>query len=156
MSNTDCCGASAKATSAPCPSCGAPGASVPNATVEGLCTDATPLPEDRWRACGSAACPVVWYGEATGTALDTRACRVRVTAKETAADRPVCYCFAFSAEVVIARAGSSEPVSVVVREACRRGEDRCETTNPRGACCLGEIRRIEKAAGHIAVAASGS
>lgn len=144
MSDTDCCNSSARARSSPCPSCGAVGSSVPAGTVEALRSDATELPTDRWRACANITCPAVWYGEETGKVLDTQACRVRVTAKETAPDRPVCYCFGFSAEAVIARAGTSEPVSAEVREACRRGEDRCETTNPRGTCCLGELRRVEK------------
>ena len=144
MSAQDCCGATAKAASAPCPSCGVPGSTVQAVTVESLRVATTVLPEDRWRACGTLACAVVWYGEATGTSLDTRACRVRVTAKETAADRPVCYCFGFTARAVADRASAGDPVSVEIRDACRRGDARCETTNPRGICCLGEIRRIER------------
>lgn len=142
---TDCCGGGGNSVALACPSCGAKGALVSITTLEALGRNIAPIPADRWRFCGSPGCPVVWYGEASGTRLDAAACRVRIGSKEAALDRPVCYCFGFSAEGVEVRAVTSAPVSSEVRDRCGRGEDHCETTNPRGSCCLGDVRRIEKA-----------
>lgn len=97
-----------------------------------------------WRYCSAADCDVAWFSHTTGDVVTRHESRVRFFDKETTEDRPVCYCFGFSVADVRAgrRANGQNTVADAITQRCRRGEDRCEHTNPQGACCLGNVRRI--------------
>src|SRR5262249_7361965 len=69
--------------------------------------------------------------------------RVRVGSKEHNDPIPLCYCFGFNEADVreeIARTGESailQKISAMVKQ----GLCACETRNPSGACCLGEVTK---------------
>jgi len=104
------------------------------------------VPEGEHRFCATPGCPVAWFSEAGR--IPVSASRVRIGQKETAPDRPLCYCFGHAASDVVAevRATGSSTIPARIAERCRRGEDRCELTNPQGSCCLGDVRAVLKQA----------
>jgi NAD(P)H-nitrite reductase large subunit len=68
---------------------------------------------------------------------------VRVGIKETEDPIPLCYCFNFDRKAVwdaIRSKGTTDIPRIVTRR-IKAGECRCEVTNPRGSCCLGDIYR---------------
>jgi len=140
----DCCAPKPAATRA-CPSCGASGRRVKRATLDALVVDPPPASPDH-RFCAAPGCPVAYFSDA-GT-VPTSAVRVRIGQKETAADRPLCYCFGHAASDVVeeVRATGSSTIPARIAERCKRGEDRCAETNPQGSCCLGNVRVVLKQA----------
>lgn len=84
------------------------------------------------------------YFDATGRAIQKPDIRVNVFQKEHAETRPVCYCFGHSVGEVLAatRDDGSNAIVDEITDACRRGLDRCEETNPQGRCCLGNLRGL--------------
>ena len=140
----DCCStATSTSPTTRCPRCGGPSRKVTALTVASLART-TVQAADSWRYCGAPGCEVVWFSPTTSQEVTRAESRVRLFDKETAGDRPVCYCFGYS--VVDVRAGltteGKNTVADAITARCRRGEDRCEETNPQGACCLGNVRRI--------------
>ncbi|MGH9837591.1 MAG: putative iron-sulfur cluster-binding metallochaperone [Blastocatellia bacterium] len=100
--------------------------------------------ERSWRFCADPECRVVYFtgnGEAVITTDDLR---VRVGLKEREDPIPLCYCFGFDeadARDEIARTGRSaipQRITALVKE----GLCACETRNPSGSCCLGEVNKV--------------
>jgi len=135
----DCCATEAVVDDL-CPACHEKGRAVKPVTIRAMAPDAQPSSEG-WRFCRSAHCGVAYY-HVRGNTVPVSALPVRVGLKETAPDRPVCYCFAYS-EQDIAR--DPNGVSEDIKARCRRGEDRCAETNPQGSCCLGNVLAIARA-----------
>ncbi|MCH8192564.1 MAG: cation transporter [Planctomycetes bacterium] len=103
---------------------------------------------DGFRFCAEPSCEVAYFHPETGDRLLRSDVKVRIGQKETAPSRPVCYCFDHTVEEIedeVARTGSSR-IPDQIQEKCREGLDRCEETNPQGACCLGNVRRTLKEA----------
>lgn len=134
-----------------CPSCATKGKPVGAVTLDSLLTEARRSEgagTDHFRFCRTRDCDVVWYRPEGGVAYGLSDVSVRVGQKETSADRPVCYCFDFTAADVqdeVRRTGASGILDGIV-DKCRLGLDRCEQTNPQGTCCLGDVRRVMKQA----------
>ncbi len=91
---------------------------------------------ESWRFCRTGDCSVAYFSD-RNQAVPVSDVRVRVSQKETHADRPVCYCFGYSARDVQKDGAGLIPADIAGK--CRRGEDRCEETNPQGGCCLGNV-----------------
>lgn len=134
-----------------CPGCSAAGKPVKAVTLQALLTPAAlaSLPRrDGWRHCAAAGCATVYYHPESGEAVTASAVTVRVGTKETAAPRPLCYCFGNTAEDIeaeVTRTGAST-IGDTITEQCRLGLERCAETNPQGSCCLGNIRAAERRA----------
>lgn len=125
-----------------CPCCGGRGRRVPGVTL--LALVAAPPPDTSgWRFCGTPRCEVVYFGP-RGEPLRRDSLRVRVGQKEDAPDRPLCYCFGHSAADILA---DPRGVSDAIKARCRLGQDRCEETNPKGSCCLGEVLALARREG---------
>lgn len=143
----DCCKTSPPEAVAPqaCPSCGAPGRRVPFTTVSALTRDEIPVSAGPWRFCETPGCEVVWFGAQPEDRLTVTAAQVPVFQKGAGASRPVCYCFGYTVADVVAGLGPDgrSAVADTITARCRRGEDRCEETNPQGTCCLGNVRAIQ-------------
>lgn len=99
-----------------------------------------------YRFCAEPLCRVVYFTDGDAAEFTTDDVRVRVGIKERADPIPLCYCFGFDeagAREEIAAAGRStlptRITSLVKQSMCA-----CETRNPSGACCLGEINKIVK------------
>jgi len=101
-----------------------------------------------FRFCPDPSCDVAYFNPGTGQRFRRADVKVRIGQKETPPPRTVCYCFNHTVEEIeadVERTGTSL-VPDEITEKCRRGLDRCEETNPQGACCLGNLRRVLKEA----------
>ena len=143
----DCCDAADKVGTqavTDCPRCGTRGRTVPEVTLELLLEPGVARGEGPHRFCRNPICEVVYFAERGGAVLGRDALTVRVGFKEDASDRPVCYCFGYSAADIgadVAATGTSS-IPDIITEHCRRGEDRCPETNPQGSCCLGNVHAV--------------
>ena len=139
----DCCATStedvATLTLQDCPRCGTRGRRVKPVTLQHLVREP---PDGEHRFCRSPDCEVVYFRESDGNLVLRGAMRVRVGQKERGLDRPLCYCFGYTAADIAAeiRADGATTIPDAITAHCRRGEDRCPETNPQGSCCLGNIR----------------
>lgn len=102
----------------------------------------SPLPDTSFGFCEAASCPVVYAG-ADGTLIDKALVRTRVGVKETEEPIPVCYCFEFTAAQIAedVRKHGHSTIRDYIQEQVRAGRCRCETSNPAGRCCLGNVGR---------------
>ncbi len=130
-----------------CPVTGNRGRSVPTATLRSLLRDEhLPAVSGRdWFFCDLADCHVVYFTP-DGKTFSKGALKIRVGAKETDPPRSVCYCFGHTVESIreeIARTGRST-VAASISAKVKAGECSCETLNPEGTCCLGDVRRAVK------------
>ena len=134
-----------------CHSCDSKGRAVKPVTIESLVIEAARARvgrTDGFRFCAEPSCEVAYFHPETGDRLLRSDVKVRIGQKETTPPRPVCYCFNHTAEEIedeVARTGTSRIPDQITAK-CREGLDRCEETNPQGACCLGNVRRALKEA----------
>ena len=96
-----------------------------------------------YRFCSTADCPVVYFEEPSKHSFTLDDLRVTVGVKATQDPIPVCYCFGFDESHIreeVSRTGRTtvpERISGLIRE----GLCACESRNPAGVCCLGEVHR---------------
>lgn len=146
---------------AACPECGARGREVEPVTLHSLLAEgAKPRLSGatNFRFCKTQTCEVVYYREGGAERFVTADVRVPVFQKSTDPARFVCYCFEHRVadiEAEVARTGTSA-VPAEITEKCRQGLDRCGEMNPQGACCLGNVRQVVKAAMAAAFGAHGA
>jgi len=142
---SDCCRVSSNIEPPLCPECGHATKPVQTTTVKSLVRPEAlrDVGEEPWFFCGSPDCSTV-YVTGSGTArLEKREITVRVGVKETEDPIPVCYCFGFdraAIEADIRRTGETE-IRKEITARVKAGECRCETMNPSGRCCLGDVGR---------------
>jgi hypothetical protein len=125
-----------------CQTCGAKGLPVDPITLKALFTaDALRrgVPADA-QFCPAPTCPIVYFGS-TGTFTEDDL-TVRVYAKHPDdGDVPVCYCFEYTlAKIRHERGAASKDIAAEIKA----GHCACEVKNPKGACCLGDVIRVEK------------
>lgn len=129
----------------PCPANGVVGRRVPRTTVQALVTSTARRRLDEspsYCLCADPACDVVYYSDA-GEVFTKPDIEVAVACKEPVGQRVVCYCFGESDASIadeIERTGTSR-AEERIRAHIIAGECACETQNPTGVCCLGEIRQ---------------
>lgn len=96
-----------------------------------------------WRFCDTQDCDTVYFAE-EGDARFTRSqLKVAVGVKETAGERPLCYCFGHSIASIkheLRTKGRSDALDDI-RAKMKDPGCRCETKNPSGACCLGSVTK---------------
>ena len=96
--------------------------------------------------CATADCPVVYFDDRNGHSFTVEDLRVKVGVKASEDPIPLCYCFGFDESHLrdeIAGAGRTnvpERISNLIRE----GLCACDSRNPAGVCCLGEVNRVAK------------
>jgi hypothetical protein len=96
--------------------------------------------------CANSDCAMVYFPENQGTFFYTNHLRVRIGAKEKQDPKPLCYCFGFDEsnfrdEI---KATGKTTISARIVKLVKAGMCACDTTNPSGACCLGEITKTVK------------
>ena len=134
-----------------CPSCDAKGRAVKPVTVEALVSESARRRvgrRDGFRFCPEPACDVAYFHPGSGERFTRAEVKVRIGQKETTPPRTVCYCFHHTVEEIeadVTQTGASG-IPDEITEKCRQGLDRCEETNPQGACCLGNVRHALKEA----------
>ena len=128
-----------------CPEAKAPGKRVKGVTVERMVLPdlREEVEKQEWYFCEEPDCEVVYFAE-DGTAFYRS--DVTVGVKEDDPPHTVCYCFAHSVESIadeVERTGQSTVVESVTAKV-KAGECSCEGLNPKGACCLGDLRAAVK------------
>jgi copper chaperone CopZ len=91
------------------------------------------------RYCPTPSCDVVYLRPGTDERVSVRELDVEVFHKSRRPDRPVCYCFQHTVRQV-ERDGSRIVRDIEAK--CRDGLAQCETLNPEGHCCLGNVRAL--------------
>ncbi len=135
-------------TSNLCPSCAEAGIEciapkkVPKITVSSLVKPEyrKDIPSEPFFFCQQKECGMVYFGGARGQIRKDQL-SVGVWQKEDPGETPVCYCFDFSAEDIMedARRNSPPTVPAIIRDKIKAGLCSCDTKNPQGICCLGNI-----------------
>jgi copper chaperone CopZ len=130
-------------------SAGEKGKPVPRITLERLLT-----PEAQRRLtlaahlfCETPDCPVVYFAPDDGSVFHKPDLTVRVGIKETEPPIPLCYCFGFTREMLWSELAQMGKTTIPdrIKAEVQVGNCRCEETNPRGSCCLGDIQRAIQA-----------
>jgi copper chaperone CopZ len=96
-----------------------------------------------WRFCDSQDCDVVYFSEEGDTTYTRSQLKVPVGVKERAGDRPLCYCFGHSVASIkeeLRTKGRSDALEDI-RAKMKNPGCRCETENPSGSCCLGNVAK---------------
>jgi len=162
---SDCCSTTSNAAcSVPqskpgmCPVCGAKGRPVQILTVKSLVREHWAVAASgTFSFCRAPDCDVVYFSnEAIFRKPDVK---VRVGIKEKDDPVPLCYCFDYTRADI--RTDIEERFATEILERVKAevegGFCACETKNPSGACCLGEITRaIQEAKTGLAAAAAKS
>lgn len=134
-----------------CPACGRRGRKVERLTLESLLSaraKARLKGASEFRFCRTPGCDVVYYRPGGGERFVSGDVRVPIFQKSSAPWRFVCYCFEHRVDEIedeVGRTGASAAFERIT-DKCRQGLDRCKETNPQGACCLGNVRQVVKAA----------
>ncbi len=139
-----------------CPKCEEVGTAVDRITLKALLTSdglrrgVPPQP----RYCATRDCPVVYFDAEENVTFTEAELTVLVYAKHPDDPNvPACYCFAVSVGGMSDAARSRELREMVAHEV-RTGHCACEVKNPKSACCLGDLVRIERAEATNTTAAS--
>lgn len=95
--------------------------------------------------CAAPECDVVYFDEA-GWTVRKQDLKIRVGVKETEDPIPVCYCFGYTRADIhngIRETGTTT-IPPKIRAEVKAGRCACETKNPSGSCCLGDVERAVK------------
>jgi copper chaperone CopZ/NADH:ubiquinone oxidoreductase subunit 3 (subunit A) len=137
-----------------CPSSGTKGKKVGKATLHALVKDEFQgqIPDDAdYFFCDAKGCDVVYF-TTDGRTITKPQLKVEVGVKETAGERPLCYCFGHSVSTIqeeLRTKGRSDALKDV-RQKMKDSGCACEVTNPSGSCCLGPVARgIETAVAEL-------
>ena len=93
------------------------------------------------------SCDVVYFSNEAGSYFEKQELNVRVGIKESEAPIPICYCFGHTVESAreeLSVTGRSTVADRIIKE-IQAGRCSCETSNPSGACCLGEVNESIRA-----------
>ncbi len=139
-----------------CPHCRKPGQVVSAVTVAAMLS-----PESSrrlastagFRFCTTQDCAVAYFDPASGELVLQRDVRVPIFQKSTDPHRLVCYCFGHTARAVQAEIRAKALSSILddIKSGCAQGLDACESNNPQGSCCLGNVQRLIREAGSSTV-----
>ena len=130
-----------------CPACDQRAKSVPTLTVKSLVREHWRVPASAsFSFCRTPECDFVYFSEEL--AFRKADVKVRVGLKEHEDPIPLCYCFGYECADVrrdIAAHGTSE-IPDRIKAEIQGGFCACETKNPSGTCCLGDVNRAVKEA----------
>jgi hypothetical protein len=104
------------------------------------------ISDGQYYFCADPDCQIVYFPETQGTCFFTNDLRVRVGIKEKQDPKPLCYCFGFDESDFreeINGTGKANSAKLIA-ELLKAGMCACETRNPSGACCLGDITKTVK------------
>ncbi len=131
-----------------CPKCQQKAKGVPAITLEHLLTQKAKeeLKEfEGFYFCKTASCEVVYFKE--HSILKEADISVGVGLKEGVKPATLCYCFGWTKEMIEAELkakGSSDALEDIKTKMKNPGCS-CETLNPSGSCCLGDVSQAIKA-----------
>jgi hypothetical protein len=100
-----------------------------------------------WQHCATTGCPVVYYLDTD--IVDADSVITQVGHKAMDRPTPVCFCFAHTADEIIADApthGGISTINAEIKQAVAGGHCACEHLNPSTTCCLADVHRTLKRA----------
>lgn len=102
----------------------------------------TKLPKTTFGFCDAPGCDVVYVG-ADGMLIKKDQLKVRVGVKESSNPKPICYCWGFDEHQIIEdfHQHGRSTIRSYIQDQVQAGCCRCESTNPSGRCCLGDVGR---------------
>src|SRR5579875_3842424 len=132
-----------------CPACSTKGRKVAPLTVRALVKPerASKVRDEQYRFCESPTCDVVYFSEQHPEQRFYRAdIRVRVGQKETTPPIQVCYCFDWTTDDIERelRLTGDTTIPERIKRMVQQGYCHCETMNPQGSCCLGNVNKAVK------------
>ena len=145
---SDCCNESARAEANDvCSACGNRGKIVGRMTPESLLRpdQIARIGEGTIHFCATPECQTVYYTD-DGRVFEKEDLTVRVGLKETEDPVPVCYCFSYTEGMIqeeIEQTGETT-IPERIRQEIKEGNCECETMNPQGTCCLGNVMKAVK------------
>ncbi len=104
------------------------------------------ISNEQYYYCSNFDCDIVYFSESQGTCFYTNDLRVRVGTKAKQDPKPLCYCFGFDESDFrdeIDQTGQTKILGQII-QLLKAGMCACETRNPSGACCLGDITKTVK------------
>lgn len=162
---SDCCSDESSSIAQPasassklsCPSCGEPGRPVGIVTLKHMVRPEflEVVNKTGFLFCRTADCPLVYF-HPDGETLEKSDLRVRVGLKERADPVPVCYCFGFTERMLLEEIRATGETTIPQRVAAEMKADHCacETRNPQGSCCFGNVKAAAKRAREIVLRGS--
>ncbi len=137
-----------------CPRCKQAGKHVDLSTLKALlAVPLTQLRHPEYRFCPTPGCPVVYFSVDGTQSFSEAEVRERVYQKHPADDEVfVCYCFRHTVGSIKAELAATHQSTIVeaVTAGIQAGQCACDSRNPQGNCCLGNVRaaleRIQSAA----------
>ena len=141
---SDCCEANDDAPrQGVCPVTGTPGPRVRLPTVKAILRHSS-LPRLRpatYYFCPEATCDVVYFSQ-QGELYSKADVRTTVWQKEPVGDRLLCYCFGENERTIASEIGATGTALALdrVAEHVRSGRCACDIRNPRGVCCLADLK----------------
>lgn len=134
-----------------CPECGHLGKAVGRRTVESLLRPeirGSLQADDGFWFCRTPGCSIVYFRADSARSYTVDDLRVRVGQKQPGPPTPVCYCFGHTEEEIMDQVRDTGACAIAAEIAAkvRVGDCACETENPEGTCCLGNVRRAMKLA----------
>jgi len=132
-----------------CPACSTKGKKVAPLTVRALVKPElkNQVRDETYRFCESPTCDVVYFSEQHPEQRFHRAdIRVRVGQKETTPPIQVCYCFDWTTDDIERelRLTGATTIPERIKRMVQQGYCQCETMNPQGSCCLGNVNKAVK------------
>lgn len=135
--------------SALCPRCRKKGKSVNKITLEHLIKENVGSKKKiigDFLFCSNVSCETVYYSEDGKFEFFRDDVKIRIGQKEILPSRQVCYCFNHTVEDIdnqIRTTGSST-IFDDIKISIKKFGCNCETMNPQGSCCLGNVRKAIK------------
>jgi copper chaperone CopZ len=132
-----------------CPTCSIKARNVAPLTVRSLVKPelADTVKEEAYRFCASPTCDVVYFSQAEPDHRFLRSdLRVRVGQKATEPPIQVCYCFDWTTDDIEREFRLTRTTSIPdrIKEKTQQALCHCETMNPQGSCCLGNVNKAVK------------
>lgn len=131
----------------PCPECGIDAKQVYTETVRNMLkpfTNQKVEDDPQYRLCQTLDCELVYFSDETAQQFETDDVRVPVNFKIDGDERPypLCYCFGYGKEDVTSELDNTGESTVVdwITERVQAEECACRWKNPRGGCCLSDVR----------------
>lgn len=133
-----------------CPRCGEKGQPVKALTIRSLTREdwpGYPAIIDGY-FCTNPHDPTVYYFPGREQVINKEDLKIRVGLKEQQEPIYVCYCFRHTRAEIEADflRNNSSTIEADIRRKVKAGKCSCEIQNPSGRCCLGDVRKVAKAA----------
>lgn len=131
-----------------CPGCGQPGKLVQGQTVKALiATSLRAVQDTYYYFCRTESCDTVYFSAGGSSIFTISQVRERVYQKEPASgDVWVCYCFRHTvADILNAPPETFATILNDIQVGIQANQCACDLRNPQGSCCLGNVRKFNKA-----------